>query len=315
MPTSPEEPEPATRPPLTAGSAPSGPIPGIAYAGIGDEAGPSLTEQLAALERLGWRYLELRTVDGRAIADLDDRAFDGAAATLAARGIGVCCLDSRIGNWARPVTGGFEADRRELETLAARCAALGTRAVRIMTYPNDGLDEREWRRRVLTRIRALCSIAESRGVVLLAENCAGWAAERAERMLDLLDTVSSPALGLLFDTGNGIAHGYRAPELLADIAAHVGHVHVKDARPASDGGEPAYTLPGEGDAGVGECLRLLIDHGYRGTWSIEPHLALRPHLGQHAGTGGAAGFTAAGAALERLAAELPNPPVRPEGAR
>ncbi|MDT0301418.1 sugar phosphate isomerase/epimerase family protein [Streptomonospora wellingtoniae] len=279
-----------------------GPAPGIAFAGIGDEAGSGLHDQLSALDRLGWRCLELRTVAGQAVADLDDRAFAGLAAELDARGVAVCCLDSRIGNWARPVTADFDADLRELEVLAARCAALGTNAIRIMTYPNDGLAEPEWRRRAVERVRRLCAVAESRGVVLLAENCAGWAAERAERMLDLLDA-AGPALGLLFDTGNGVAHGYGPPALLSDIADRVAHVHVKDALPATGGGEPAYTAPGEGRAGVAACLRMLVERGYRGVWSIEPHLSLHPHRGSAAGTGDADGFVAAGEALRRLAAE------------
>ncbi|MUL42033.1 sugar phosphate isomerase/epimerase [Streptomonospora sp. PA3] len=296
-----------TRP--EASAAPAGPAPGIAYAGIGDEAGSTLGDQLAALGRLGWRYLELRTVGGRAVADLGEDAFGRLAATVAAHGVGVCCLDSRIGNWARPVTGGFGADRHELEVLAARCVPLGTRAIRIMTYPSGGLGEREWRRRALARVRELCSIAESHGVVLLAENCAGWAADDAERMLDMLATVDSPALGLLFDTGNGIAHGYDAPALLRAIAEHVAHVHVKDALPGSGGGEPVYTVPGQGRAGVAECLRILLERGYRGAWSIEPHLSLRPHLGTAGGPGDADGFVAAGEALQRVAAELA--PARP----
>ncbi|GAA4916715.1 sugar phosphate isomerase/epimerase family protein [Streptomonospora salina] len=280
-----------------------GPAPGIAFAGIGDEAGGDPADQIGALDRLGWRCLELRTVDGRAVADLGAAPFAALAADLHARGVRVCCLDSRIGNWARPITGPFDTDLHELEILAARCATLGAPAVRIMTYPGDGLGGPEWRRRAVERVRRLCDLAERRGIVLLAENCAGWAADDAERMLDLLDTVASPALGLLFDTGNGLAHGYHAPALLADVADRVAHVHVKDALPGPAGGEPVYTVPGQGRAGVAQCLRLLLKHGYRGTWSIEPHLSLLPHRRDAAGSGDADGFTAAGEALQRLAAE------------
>ncbi|WP_084723179.1 sugar phosphate isomerase/epimerase family protein [Streptomonospora alba] len=308
MPTPPEQrPGPVLEP---AADLP-GPAPGIAFAGIGDEAGGDPADQLDALERLGWRSLEVRTVGGRPVADLDDAAFSGLAAALDERGMSVCCLDSGIGNWARPITGPFDTDLRELEILAARCAAVGARAVRIMTYPDDGLGEREWRRRAVARVRRLCAAAEHRGIVLLAENCAGWAADDADRMLDLLDTVASPALGLLFDTGNGVAHGYDAPALLADIADRVAHVHVKDAVPVP-GGEPAYTVPGRGSAGVAECLRLLLERGYRGTWSIEPHLSLLPH--RAAGTGDVDAFVAAGEALRPLAAEAVAASARPEPA-
>lgn len=272
----------------------------IAFAGIGDEAGPGIAAQLAATARLGWPAIELRTVDGVAVSDLDRHAFAAVVAAVHGAGLRVVCLDSRIGNWARPITGDFADDLSELDSLAPRCAALGTRYVRIMSYPNDGLPERRWRQRVLDRIRRLVERAEVAGIVLLHENCAGWAGDRAERMLALLAVVDSPALRLLFDTGNGVAHGYQAHGMLAEIVPHVAHVHVKDV--AGERSAPRYTLPGHGTAMVADCLRLLTGHGYTGSWSIEPHLTVRPHEG--GATGGLAGcaerFVAAGAALERL---------------
>ncbi|MGH3874246.1 MAG: sugar phosphate isomerase/epimerase family protein [Pseudonocardiaceae bacterium] len=272
--------------------------PTIAYAGIGDEAGAGLRTQLDALARLGWGGIELRTVDGTWIADLDDQAFTRLADALAARGLTVAGVASRIGNWSRPITGDFDQDLDELDVLTHRCATLGTRYIRIMSYLNAGLDERDWRQRAIDRIRELAYRAEQAGLVLLHENCTGWAAANADRMLDLLDTVASPALRLLFDTGNGIAYGYQAYDLLADILPHVAHVHVKDA--GGSAAHPVYTVPGAGQARVADCLRLLLRNGYTGMWSLEPHLTLRPHAGDAAGQGRHEGFIAAGRALEQL---------------
>lgn len=283
--------------------------PTIAYAGIGDEAGVSLRTQMDALARLGWSWIELRTVDGTAVADLDNRAFTRLADALAAQGLTVASVASRIGNWSRPITGAFDRDLDELAVLTHRCAALGTRYIRVMSYLNAGLDEHEWGRRAVDRMRELVSRAERAGLVLLHENCTGWAATITERMLHLLDAVDSPALRLLFDTGNGIAYGYEAYDMLADIATHVAHVHVKDAEGSA--ANPVYTLPGAGQARVADCLRLLLRSGYTGVWSIEPHLTLRPHEsvptdahhdddGDEAGQGRHDGFVASGLALEQL---------------
>lgn len=277
----------------------------ISYAGIGDEAGASLRAQLDALAKLGWSWIELRTVDGIAIADLDNRAFAQLNDALAARELTVAAIASRIGNWSRPITGAFEEDLAELAVLTHRCAALGTRYIRVMSYRNAGLDEREWGRRVVDRMRELASRAERAELVLLHENCAGWAGTNAERMLTLLEAVDSPALRLLFDTGNGIAHGYEAYPLLADVLTHVAHVHIKDAEGSA--AHPVYTLPGAGHARVVDCLRLLLRSGYTGVWSIEPHLSLRPHEpvaadghGDEAGPDRYEGFVASGLALEKL---------------
>lgn len=267
-------------------------------AGIGDEAGPSLGEQVAAVTALGWTAIELRTVDGVALADLDDAAFDAVAATVAGHGLDVVCVDSRIGDWSSEITDDFSRDLRELRVLARRCRMLGARQVRVMSYPNAGLPPAEWERRVRRRLRELAARAGQADIALLHENCAGWAGEDAERMLALVDD----GLGLLFDSGNGVAHGYSGVELLAAIAPHVRHVHVKDGRagPGAGGGPgPRWTVPGAGDADVAGALALLAEHGYTGALSLEPHLALRPHESDGR-PGDPGGFHAAGRALESL---------------
>ncbi|WP_037771326.1 sugar phosphate isomerase/epimerase family protein [Streptomyces sclerotialus] len=286
-------------------------------AGLGDEAARGLDGQLAALGRLDWGALELRTVDGVAVADLDARTFRTLTGRVRDAGLDVVCLASRIGNWARPVTGPFDDDLAELEALAEQCAALDCRYVRIMSYPNAGLTESEWAARAIDRVGRLADRAEQHGLTLLHENCAGWAGDRADRMLRLVREVGSPALRLLFDTGNGVAHGYDAFGTLEKVLPHVAHVHVKDAVRTPDG-TVAYTLPGDGRARVADCLRLLLETGYGGSLSLEPHLAVRPHEGLRTRDDAMALFVGAGRRLERVLARLApyaRPAAVPEGAR
>jgi sugar phosphate isomerase/epimerase len=271
------------------------PLPVLA--GIGDEAGPAMADQLAAIAELGWDAIELRTVDGTSIADMDDHAFDDLAGALAEHEVRTVCVDSRIGDWSTKITGDFGRDLDELRALAPRCATLGTQYLRIMSYPNGGLPEAEWERRALRRIRELATRAEQLGLVLLHENCAGWAGADAKRALDMLAEADSPALRLLFDTGNGVAYGYSGLTMLADLVDQVAHVHIKDGVDGLFG--PVWTVPGEGDADVAACLNLLAANDYRGALSIEPHLSLLPHAAE-SGSGSTSGFVAAGRALESL---------------
>lgn len=273
-----------------------------ALAGIGDEAAPDLGGQLAALARLGWDLLELRTVGGIPIARMEDDAFARAAERIRDAGVGVVCVASKIGDWSRPVTGDFAVDVHELDVLARRCAVLGTRLVRVMSYPSGGLSASEWGSRARARLRDLALRAEDSGLVLAHENCAGWAGEDAERMLDLVTGIDSPALRLLFDTGNGVAHGYAAPPMLRALLDHVVHVHVKDAVVGPDG-TVDYVLAGTGQAGVADVLRALAEHGYAGALSIEPHMSLLPHE-DSAGRGDGADFVDHGRAVEGLVAQV-----------
>ncbi|MBO2465589.1 sugar phosphate isomerase/epimerase family protein [Actinomadura violacea] len=274
---------------------------GIRLAGIGDEASPGLAGQIGAVAELGWHRLELRAIGGTPVARLDERAFRHAVGLLESAGTSVAGVASKIGDWSRPATGDFALDLDELDVLARRCDVLGTRLVRIMSYPSGGLDEPEWGRRACERLRELALRAEDHGLVLAHENCAGWAGDRADRMIDLVTGIGSPALRLLFDIGNGVAHGYPSLPMLREILPYVVHVHVKDARVGKDG-EVAFVSPGTGQAEVAECLRLLLRHGYGGVLSIEPHLALAPHLGS--GAGDPAAFVAYGRALEHLIGEI-----------
>ena len=292
----PEDPHPAAPPQGEA-------TPGILYAGIGDEAGRTLEQQIRAVTDLGWRLIELRSVDGTAIADLDEAAFDGLVEGVGRAGLTTACVDSRIADWSRSISQPLEQDLVELDRLAPRCAALGTRYLRVMSYPNDGWDEASWRTEVVRRLRLLTSRAAAHGLVLLHENCAGWAGTSADRMLALLEEVDSPALRLLFDTGNGASYGYRTDEMLAGLLRQcpeaIVHVHVKDS--VGSGEQARFTLPGEGESRVAHCLRLLLDHGFAGVWSIEPHLALRPHESRtELGEDGPELFAEYGRRLEQL---------------
>lgn len=250
--------------------------------GIGDEAAAGLDEQIATHQALGWGHLELRTVDGVAIADLDEHGMRRVVDQVVHSGLNVVCLASRIGGWARPVSTPLEHDLAELSTLAELARAIGTRYVRIMSYPNDGYPEAEWAAEVTRRIRVLVAEAERHGIVLLHENCSGWAARSGERAAALLDAVDGSAhLRFLFDIGNPVAHGYDGETYLRAVLPQVAHVHVKDAVPV-DGEEAAFVLPGEGKADVAGCLELLLGSGYRGVLSIEPHVSVLPHLGKRA---------------------------------
>ncbi|WP_327337544.1 MULTISPECIES: sugar phosphate isomerase/epimerase family protein [unclassified Streptomyces] len=245
--------------------------------GIGDEAAPDLAGQLAIHHELGMDAIELRTVDGLGLHELEaGDAADLARRTIVA-GLRVPVVDTPVGSWSTTVATPMDDELAALERSAKAAALLGCDRLRVMSYPGDGRPEREWRTESLRRMKALAREAEQLGVTLLHENCQGWAGQSAAHTVRMLEEVASPRLRLLFDTGNGLAYGYDSLDFLRGVLPWVEHVHIKDG--VRSGREAEFTMPGEGTAHVAECVALLEHHGYRGFYSLEPHLARIPHLG------------------------------------
>jgi len=245
--------------------------------GVADEAGSTLEEQIRAHRDLGWSLIELRSIGDVQITDLPEEAFQGVLAAVRDGGLSVVALDTRIGGWGRTIDSPFDHDIEELRRAADRAHRLGARMLRVMSYPNAGLAPNEWRLRSLERVAVLADEARSADALLVHENCQGWASQGPEQTLDMLRTVASPHLRLLFDIGNPVAYRQDGPEFLARVLPWVAHVHVKDA--VASEGRTSYVYPGLGQAAVRECLRLLHQGGYRNAFSIEPHLAYVPHTG------------------------------------
>ncbi len=254
----------------------------ITLTGIADEAGRDIETQIRAHRELGWDSIELRLVDGKNICgDLGDEAFEHAAACLEESCLQVTGFASAIGNWSRRIDGDFEIDLAELRRAIPRMQRLGARFIRTMSWVGEGVPEEQWRDEALRRYAELARIAGEGGIVLAHENCTGWGGLSGRHLRELVETVGSPHLVVLFDVGNTISHGYEPWPFYRAVKDLVRYVHVKDCR-AEPGGARSqrYAYPGEGDACVREILADLIASGYDGVVSIEPHVASIVHLGE-----------------------------------
>lgn len=248
------------------------------FAGISDEAGHPIERQIAAHKELGWRHLELRMIDRVFLTDVDDATFERIFAAVEEAGMTVCSFAAQLANWSRKISNPFEVDVEEMKRAIPRMQRMGTKFIRCMSYPNDGLADEAWRDEVVRRLSELARMAEDGGVMLLHENCNGWGGESPENTLELLERVNNPAFKLVFDTGNPFAHKQNALEYLRAVIDHVEHVHIKDGY-LDENGKSVFTYPGEGSCQVGACLKLLVEHGYDAGYSIEPHVASIVHEG------------------------------------
>ena len=246
-------------------------------AGIADEAGASIEKQIEAHRKLDWRYIEIREVDGKNLIDVDEIKFNQIAKKLDEAGIQVCCFASQIANWERNISGDFTLDVEELRRAISQMHRLGTKYIRIMSYPNDNWSKSDWRKEVMKRLKELARIAEDGGVILAHENCSGWGGQGPEEALDIIETVNSPNLRFLLDTGNK-PHGNGTPrDIYQKVRDYIVHVHIKDYK-GKEGNR--FVFPGEGDCQVEKIIEVLLSSGYKGGFSIEPHMASIIHLGK-----------------------------------
>jgi len=260
--------------------------------GFGDEIDADPIAQVAVLQALGARHIEVRGAWDTSVIDLTADQLATLARVFSERSMSVSAIASPIGKVDIGVPVEHEVER--LGRAIATAHALETPYIRIFSFYNahDARDE------VLRRMSALTSLAERGRVVLLHENEKDIYGDVPSRVLDLIESVGSDFLRVAWDSANfvqvGVApftEGYRS------LRPHLEYLQVKDAVAGTGEVVPA----GEGDGELRETLAALRDDGYSGFVSLEPHLGATSSAG---GFSGPAEFGRAARALRRLTDDL-----------
>jgi sugar phosphate isomerase/epimerase len=249
--------------------------------GFGDEIDPDPIVQVAVLQALGARHIEVRSAWGTNVVDLDADQLAELHRTFEDRGHAVSAIGSPIGkvDVALPVE--HEIERLRLAIGAAH--ALGTKNIRVFSFyrrPDQTADD--VRDDVLSRMRALADVAEREGVTLLHENEKEIYGDVPERVLDIVESVGSEALRLAWDNANYVQCGVKPISTAWPmLAEYTDYLQVKDAHFATGEVAPA----GEGDGELVETVAAFRDRGYAGYASLEPHLVDTNALGGYSGAG------------------------------
>jgi len=261
--------------------------------GFGDEIDQDPNVQVAVLQALGARHLEVRSAWGVNIVELPQERLNELKDIVEARGMRVSAIASPIGKVSVDLPVEHELGRLDAAINAAR--VLGTRYIRIFSFYYDG-DPAAVRDAVVERMRALAARAAEAGVVLLHENEKDIFGDVPERILDILQAVDSPALRVAWDAANFVQVGVKPfSEAYEPLRPYLDYVQVKDALFADGSVVPA----GEGDGQLAETIQALKDSGYSGFASLEPHLADAFATG---GFSGPAAFGVAGRAFAKVLA-------------
>ena len=254
--------------------------------GFADEIDPDLKTQCSTLNDLGITHVEFRSAWGTNVLDLTDEQIDEVAALLAAHGLSVSSIGSPIGKIN--IEDDFDAHLVRADRALAVARRLGAPFIRIFSFflrPDQA--PAKYRDEVLRRMTALAARAEPTGIVLLHENEKDIYGDVPERVLDIVESVGSPALRLAWDPANFVQVGVTPfTDGYAQLRPHTVYVQIKDALLATGEVVPA----GEGDGQVRETVRALAADGFDGFFSMEPHLGTYNEFGA---LSGAANFTRA----------------------
>ena len=270
------------------------------FTGFADEAAADLAGQIEATRKLGWHFIEARNIGGKMLGTMSDAEFAAVEETLADSGVSINCYGSAIASWQRHPRSDedFQRSRDELLTAIPRMKKLGIGMLRGMSFlvpPDEEAGSDDLEKTAFSKVKELVRICSDNGIIYGHENCMNIAGMSWQHTLRMLEFVDSPALKLIFDTGNPCFNLRRIGqrpwplqsswEFYRQVREHIAYVHIKDATAYvnSEGkvDETTFTWAGEGNGDIRAIVTDLRKRGYDGGFSMEPHLAAVFHDAEH----------------------------------
>jgi sugar phosphate isomerase/epimerase len=157
--------------------------------------------------------------------------------------------------------------------LAAELQRPGERLTVSTTSGGDADDWDESRNLLVECVGAFAGHAERVGVMVGIEPHVGAVLRRPEQAIWLLEQVKSPALTIHFDISHFNVQGDDMEEVVAELAPHSVHTHVKDERGVAPDHE--FLIPGEGEMDYPRYLRAMERAGYPGHIVVEISLMVQ----------------------------------------
>lgn len=244
----------------------------IIISGFSDEIDDDLDKQLEVVKKLGMKYISLRSAYGRNISQYTPEEFtDKIVSKLQEYDVRVSSIGSPIGKIFVNDEEGFVKQMLDLEKLCKMANRLDCQYIRIFSFyiPESGA-ALFYRDAVMSKLSSFLEIAKKHNIVLIHENEKDIYGDTYERCRDIMDYFGSKHLKLAFDFANFVQCKQDTIKAYHTLKSHIVYIHIKDALY-----ESGDTVPvGKGDGNVKEILSDIMDSGYRGFLTLEPHLAI-----------------------------------------
>ena len=236
--------------------------------GFSDEISKEIVTQFEVLNKLNIRYFEPRGIDGKNISTLNDEEVLELKAKMEQYGIRVSSIGSPIGKIK--LTDSFEEHFEVFKRVVKTAKMLDTKYIRMFSFYHEGGDEwtAEERAEVIARLKKMIAYAEEQDVILLHENEKAIYGDTADRCIDLMKELYGPHFKAVFDPANFVQCGQDTKYAYENLKNYIEYMHIKDALFEDGKVVPA----GCGDGNVEYVLNALMENGYDGFLSLEPHL-------------------------------------------
>jgi sugar phosphate isomerase/epimerase len=157
--------------------------------------------------------------------------------------------------------------------LAAELQHAGERLTVSTTSGGVPDDWEQVKEMLVDRFGELAQYAQRAGVLIGMEPHVGAALHRPEQALWLLEQVRSPGLTIHFDISHFNVQGMAMEPVIAQLAPHSAHTHVKDERGVAPDHE--FRIPGEGKMDYVRYLKAMQRAGYDGHIVVEISLMVQ----------------------------------------
>jgi len=265
-----------------------------------DEVTDSFLEQVKYLAKENVGYIEPRFINKKNIMDLNQDELNEARQMIQDYGLKVSAIGSPIGKVRLDEP--FQPHLEKFKHAVELAQFFETPFIRMFSYyAPKGKNIDDFREQVVERMAAKVQIIEDTDVVMVHENETDIYGHTAENCVDIVKTINSPKLRLVYDPGNFV-WGQKITNNVEScwplMKPYVIHVHIKDWKL---GEKEVGSIPGEGDGQIKELLTELASMKYDGCLTMEPHLQAG---GQFGGDTGPELFSQAISAVRKLSDEV-----------
>ncbi len=265
-----------------------------------DEVTENFLEQVKYLAGEGVGCIEPRFIDKKNIMDLTKNELNEAKKMIQDHGLKVSAIGSPIGKVKLDEP--FEPHLDKFKHAVDLAMFFETPYIRMFSYyAPEGKNIDDYRDQVMERMAAKVEVLKDVNVTMVHENEANIYGHNAEQCVEIVKTIDSPKLRLVYDPANFVW----GEKILDNVETcwpvmkpYVVHIHIKDWKL---GAKDVGSIPGEGDGQIKELLAELAALNYDGCLTMEPHLQTG---GQFGGSTGPELFSRAIAAVRELAAEV-----------